>query len=563
LQKIKHHNIISIIDVIDTPRHLYIILEFANDGELFEKICDKGYYAEAEAKDVCKQILHAVSYLHERNITHRDLKPENILLDTRDGESTIKVTDFGLARLIGEAEIATTLCGTPMYVAPEVLLHGLNIQGDPSASSAQHGYGKEVDMWSLGCILYVLLSGRPPFDCVNSMGLWEKIRLGQYDFAGDRWARISAAAKDLISKMLIVDPSKRYTVKQALQHPWFVKHKNLPTPEKSLPRSMSEIPSSLRIVDKEPPKVAPNSGKKVKPTIRRSPPRLRQPYPEDEDESSPADSRSPEFMSLEGGLETTVDETLNKPSKTPLSPSANIASPPQASVLPNVNSPLKAKHRPLSMNKADKSDNKPNNGRKHSSNRNVDSPDMHLHSPENRKNATPNSLRSNNSHLKLAVPMSPTKEKVRSTNTSSDDSSGFLKAGRDEGALRASSFRRTTRSSTNKRPSVDKPPAPTSAIASPKKSLPTKASFMDISPGVYSTDSASPTAPSVIDMISDGSQNGSDSNSKQYKVIHISDSDSESGKQNKKPKKSTEDDHDASDTPRRARLKRLKKKSGS
>ncbi|KAF2074903.1 hypothetical protein CYY_003780 [Polysphondylium violaceum] len=217
LKQIKHPNIISIIEIFDTERYLYIVLELATGGELFDHIKAKGRYSEPEAKIVFKQILEAVSYLHQLNITHRDLKPENILVDKlNNGESIIKITDFGLAKIIGEKEIATTLCGTPLYVAPEIIKNCLYHDGNGNA-----GYGKEVDAWSLGCILYILLSGRPPFDIEKKQNFHLQIDKGLYSFDFPVWTTVTSNAKDLISKLLNVDPTKRISAKDSLIHPWF------------------------------------------------------------------------------------------------------------------------------------------------------------------------------------------------------------------------------------------------------------------------------------------------------------------------------------------------------
>eukprot|EP01132_Coremiostelium_polycephalum_P000565 gene565-710_t len=197
-------------DIFDTDRFLYLVLELATGGELFEKIKEKGRYNEPEAKVVFKQILSAVSYLHQLNISHRDLKPENILISyNSSGESIIKVTDFGLAKIIGEKEIATTLCGTPMYVAPEIIKSCLY---HDESSKETVGYGKEVDAWSLGC--------RPPFD-VEKSNNFQQINKGLYSFEHAVWSTVTDQAKDLISKLLNVDPIKRIALKDALNHSWF------------------------------------------------------------------------------------------------------------------------------------------------------------------------------------------------------------------------------------------------------------------------------------------------------------------------------------------------------
>eukprot|EP00026_Physarum_polycephalum_P002654 Phypoly_transcript_02662.p1 GENE.Phypoly_transcript_02662~~Phypoly_transcript_02662.p1 ORF type:complete len:822 (-),score=149.61 Phypoly_transcript_02662:108-2573(-) len=229
LKILRHPNIISVVEVCDTPRYVYLILELANQGELFEKIFNQGCYSEREGKQVFRQILDAIAYLHDNKIAHRDLKPENILLHNNNGETVVKVSDFGLAKILGEFQSTRTLCGTPMYVAPEMLAHSRFLQGDKTvAPEAKNGYGIEVDAWSLGCILYIILSGRPPFNDPIPKDLFERIAAGDYEMTEDPWQRISSDAKDLISKLLVVDPAKRLTVRGALTHKWFAEVSSVP-----------------------------------------------------------------------------------------------------------------------------------------------------------------------------------------------------------------------------------------------------------------------------------------------------------------------------------------------
>jgi len=216
LRKIKHENITSIFEIYSTERFLYIVLELATGGELFENIIEKGSYSEQEAQYIFTQMLSAVNYLHSHGIAHRDLKPENILLESQDGMK-VKITDFGLARIVGERDMMTTLCGTPQYVAPEIIKQSLEKE---ISNEMNKGYGKEVDLWSLGAILYVLLSGSPPFDDERGIPLYTQIENGMYDFPPEYWCDISDSAQDLIKRLLTVDPKKRLTVQQALQHSW-------------------------------------------------------------------------------------------------------------------------------------------------------------------------------------------------------------------------------------------------------------------------------------------------------------------------------------------------------
>ncbi|KAK5581893.1 hypothetical protein RB653_003473 [Dictyostelium firmibasis] len=235
LKFIKHENVVQIYDIFySKDQQLFFILELANGGELYNKIgFNEPLLNENQSRFVFKQILNAVSYLHSEGIAHRDLKPENILFESYgDDYLKIKITDFGLARFIHEGELAKTLCGSPLYVAPEVILsiHQKNKYGNrssqsPSKDLSSVGYGKSCDAWSLGAILYIVLSGTPPFDDdddaeMSTPQLFEKIVSGNYKFPEKTWSLISSSAADLVKGLLTVDPEKRLTVEQALHHPW-------------------------------------------------------------------------------------------------------------------------------------------------------------------------------------------------------------------------------------------------------------------------------------------------------------------------------------------------------
>jgi len=206
LKKLNHPGIVRIHDVIDTSTNVYIFLEFVNGGELFQRISNKGNLDEKTAKLFFHQILQAVLYLHENNIIHRDLKPENLLLDTKDEGTFVKITDFGLAKIVGEESFMKTLCGTPNYIAPEVL--------------SQSKYDKAVDCWSLGVILYAMLAGSLPFSEDDKKTLFSQIKKGQLTFPEEEWKSVSANAKSLIRGLINIRPKERLTVKQALEHPW-------------------------------------------------------------------------------------------------------------------------------------------------------------------------------------------------------------------------------------------------------------------------------------------------------------------------------------------------------
>ncbi|XP_049776151.1 ovarian-specific serine/threonine-protein kinase Lok-like [Schistocerca cancellata] len=208
LTSLKHPCIITIHDIVDTSNKVYMFLELMEGGELFDRITKKEQLGEPEAKLIFYQIVVAVQYLHSKGITHRDLKPENILLSSDKEETLIKVSDFGLSRFVTSE--MTTVCGTPLYAAPEVLV-----------KNGRGGYTMQVDVWSLGVILYACLSGYLPFSPDNKkVPLKEQIRKGNYSFPIQYWRGVSPEAIDLIKKMLTVDPIQRITVDGIVNHLW-------------------------------------------------------------------------------------------------------------------------------------------------------------------------------------------------------------------------------------------------------------------------------------------------------------------------------------------------------
>merc|ERR1712137_1132546 len=209
LTRIKHPNIINLKEIMEDDETLYIVTELVTGGELFDKIVELGAYTEADAAKLVHNMVKAIDYLHSKNIVHRDLKPENLLLKADTDISEVKLADFGLSKIISDGvqkQMMQTACGTPGYVAPEVL--------------TADGYDKEVDLWSIGVITYILLCGFPPFYNEHLPVLFEAIMKADYDYPEDYWDEISDTAKNFIDRLLVVEPDKRMTTKQALEHPW-------------------------------------------------------------------------------------------------------------------------------------------------------------------------------------------------------------------------------------------------------------------------------------------------------------------------------------------------------
>ncbi|XP_053456504.1 serine/threonine-protein kinase DCLK3 [Nycticebus coucang] len=207
IQSLSHPNIVKLHEVYETDSEIYLILEYVPGGDLFDALIESVKFPEPDAAlmimDLCKALVH----MHGKSIVHRDLKPENLLVQRNEDKSTtLKLADFGLAKHV--VRPIFTVCGTPTYVAPEIL--------------SEKGYGLEVDMWAAGVILYILLCGFPPFRSPerDQDELFNIIQLGHFEFLPPYWDNISDAAKDLVSRLLVVDPKKRYTAHQVLQHPW-------------------------------------------------------------------------------------------------------------------------------------------------------------------------------------------------------------------------------------------------------------------------------------------------------------------------------------------------------
>uniref|UniRef100_A0A8C5R462 calcium/calmodulin-dependent protein kinase n=1 Tax=Leptobrachium leishanense TaxID=445787 RepID=A0A8C5R462_9ANUR len=204
---LKHPNIVRLHESISEEGFHYLVFDLVTGGELFEDIVAREYYSEADASHCIHQILESVNHIHQHDIVHRDLKPENLLLASKCKGAAVKLADFGLAiEVQGDQQAWFGFAGTPGYLSPEVL------RKDP--------YGKPVDIWACGVILYILLVGYPPFWDEDQHKLYQQIKAGAYDFPSPEWDTVTPEAKNLINQMLTINPTKRITADQALKHPW-------------------------------------------------------------------------------------------------------------------------------------------------------------------------------------------------------------------------------------------------------------------------------------------------------------------------------------------------------
>uniref|UniRef100_A0A5B7A1Y0 non-specific serine/threonine protein kinase n=1 Tax=Davidia involucrata TaxID=16924 RepID=A0A5B7A1Y0_DAVIN len=198
-------NIVEFKGAYEDKQSVHLVMELCAGGELFDRIIAKGHYSERAAASICRAIVNVVHVCHFMGVMHRDLKPENFLLSDKKENALLKATDFGLSVFIEEGKVYRDIVGSAYYVAPEVL---------------RRRYGKEIDIWSAGVMLYILLSGVPPFWAETEKGIFDAILKGEIDFESAPWPSISSSAKDLVRKMLTQDPKKRITPAQVLEHPW-------------------------------------------------------------------------------------------------------------------------------------------------------------------------------------------------------------------------------------------------------------------------------------------------------------------------------------------------------
>uniref|UniRef100_A0A672LYU8 calcium/calmodulin-dependent protein kinase n=1 Tax=Sinocyclocheilus grahami TaxID=75366 RepID=A0A672LYU8_SINGR len=204
---LKHPNIVRLHDSISEEGFHYLLFDLVTGGELFEDIVAREYYSEADASHCIHQILESVNHIHHHDIVHRDLKPENLLLASKCKNAAVKLADFGLAiEVQGDQQAWFGFAGTPGYLSPEVL--------------RKEAYGKPVDIWACGVILYILLVGYPPFWDEDQHKLYQQIKAGAYDFPSPEWDTVTPEAKNLINQMLTINPAKRIMAQEALKHPW-------------------------------------------------------------------------------------------------------------------------------------------------------------------------------------------------------------------------------------------------------------------------------------------------------------------------------------------------------
>jgi len=200
-----HPNIVNLTAAYEDKKNVQLLMEICEGGELFDRIVEKGHYTEKNAADAFRTIMKVVAQCHALGVMHRDLKPENFLLSSKQDDATLKATDFGLSMFFKPDEQFTDVVGSAYYVAPEVL---------------KRSYGHEVDIWSAGVILYILLCGVPPFWAETEQGIFRAVLHGHYDMKGDPWPHISDGAKDCVRRLLKQDPKDRMTAVEALNHPW-------------------------------------------------------------------------------------------------------------------------------------------------------------------------------------------------------------------------------------------------------------------------------------------------------------------------------------------------------
>ncbi|KAE8690008.1 Calcium-dependent protein kinase 32 [Hibiscus syriacus] len=209
----KHPNIVTLKDTFEDDNAVHLVMEWCEGGELFDRIVARGHYTERAAAAVTNTIVQVVQMCHKHGVMHRDLKPENFMFENEKETAVLKAIDFGLSAFFKPGERFYEIVGSPYYMAPEVL---------------RRNYGPEVDIWSAGVILYILLCGLPPFWAETEQGIAHAIIRSVVEFKRDPWPKVSDNAKDLVKKMLNPDPKRRLTAQQVLDHPWLQNAKKAP-----------------------------------------------------------------------------------------------------------------------------------------------------------------------------------------------------------------------------------------------------------------------------------------------------------------------------------------------
>ena len=235
IKGLNHPNILKIYEFFKYKKNMFVISELCTGGELFDRLIEVKQFSERVAANIMRQLLSAINFCHENGIIHRDLKPENILIESNNEKDSdffkIKVIDFGTCELF-QSKMLNEQIGTSFYIAPEVL---------------KNSYNEKCDLWSCGVILYILLSGSPPFYGIDEDEIFRKILFCHYSFNHSIWDEISYEAKDLITKLLELDPQKRLSAKEALEHNWFkindlnLEHKDNKIKEKNLTKIINNI----------------------------------------------------------------------------------------------------------------------------------------------------------------------------------------------------------------------------------------------------------------------------------------------------------------------------------